>query len=161
MQHLAVNTAVHINPTDPDWEKTAQGRPFSYKYGFGRLDAYAYVVAAKEWKLVKPQTWLQAPAVQIEGGKMNLLDEMSGGTAITQGGVTSKTTITEEMMKEANLERLEHVTVKVWIKHSKRGDVEVELVSPNGVKSILASTRSQDRATTGFPGWRFMSVKHW
>lgn len=30
-QHLAIRTAVHINPDDPDWQLTANGRPFSYK----------------------------------------------------------------------------------------------------------------------------------
>jgi len=37
----------------------------------------------------------------------------------------------------------------------------VELVSPNGIKSMLAAPRAADDANTGFPGWRFMSVKHW
>jgi kexin len=47
MQHLSVRTARHINPDDPDWETTAQGRPFSYKYGFGALDAYAVVASSR------------------------------------------------------------------------------------------------------------------
>jgi kexin len=161
MQHLSVRTAVHVNPNDPDWEKTAQGRLFSYKYGFGALDAYSFVTAAQNWKLVKPQAWLHAPAVQIANGTMNLQDEMSGGQNITQEGIKSVTTITKEMMKQANLETLEHVTVKVWIQHERRGDVEVELVSPKGIKSILAGKRSKDSEKSGFPGWRFMSVKHW
>jgi len=64
-------------------------------------------------------------------------------------------------LKTHNFETLEHVTVRVWINHTRRGDVEVEVVSPNGIKSVLAAVRSFDSATTGFPGWQFMSVKHW
>jgi len=60
-----------------------------------------------------------------------------------------------------NLETLEHITVKVWISHTTRGEVEVELVSPNGIRSVLAGPRSSDKATTGYPGWKFMSIKHW
>jgi kexin len=59
------------------------------------------------------------------------------------------------------MEKLEHINVKVWIQHGKRGDVEVELRSPHGIRSVLAGKRSGDSATTGYPGWTFMSVKHW
>lgn len=86
---------------------------------------------------------------------------MSGGELIVSGGVTSKTTITEEMLQETNFERLEHVTVRVWIQHTRRGDVEVELVSPKGVKSILAGARKYDQDKNGYPGWTFMTIKHW
>lgn len=86
---------------------------------------------------------------------------MTGGVPILSGGVKSTFTVTSDMLLEHNLETLEHVTITVWISHSKRGDVEVELVSPNGVKSVLAAVRKQDYATTGFKGWRFMTIKHW
>jgi kexin len=90
--------------------------------------------------------------------------EFDGGRWIGPGGVNSTIAITKKMLEEANLSAekgLEHVTIKVWIDHTRRGDVEVELVSPNGVKSVLAQKRGRDEATTGYPGWTFMSVKHW
>lgn len=31
MQHIAVQSAVFFNPEDPDWQKTATGRDYSYK----------------------------------------------------------------------------------------------------------------------------------
>jgi kexin len=161
MQHIAVRTAVRINPDDKDWEKTAQGRWFSYKYGYGALDGYAYVMLAKTWTPVKPQAWLELPHVQINNGTMDLENNMNGGQAITQDGVTSSITIANEMLIEANLEALEHITVKVWIDHTQRGDVRVEILSPSGVRSVLAAKRRYDSAKTGFPGWRFMSLKHW
>lgn len=150
-----------INPTDPDWDDTAVGRRFSYKYGYGSLDAYNYVRAARTWTLVKPQAWLHTEPIQLSNGAMTLEGAMSGGELIVSGGVTSKTTITEEMLQETNFERLEHVTVRVWIQHTRRGDVEVELVSPKGVKSILAGARKYDQDKNGYPGWTFMTIKHW
>ena len=36
-----------------------------------------------------------------------------------------------------------------------------DLVSPNDIKNILAETCVDDEAKTGFPGWRFMTIKHW
>jgi len=92
---------------------------------------------------------------------MNSDFEMSGGEPIGPGGISGKITVTADALKEHNFETLEHVTVRVWIEHSKRGDVSVELVSPNGIRSVLAGPRPGDTADTGFPGWRFMSVKHW
>ena len=89
------------------------------------------------------------------------LQEMSGGELIVSGGVSSSASVTQAMLDNANFEKLEHVTVKVWISHKRRGDVEVQIVSPRGIKSVLAAPRKSDSADTGYPGWIFMSVKHW
>ena len=69
--------------------------------------------------------------------------------------------ITTAMLLDNNLQTLEHIDIRVWINHPRRGDVMVDLVSPNGIKSVLAETRVDDEAKTGFPGWRFMTLKHW
>ncbi|KAF9265681.1 kex protein [Marasmius fiardii PR-910] len=175
IQHLCVRTARMINDNDPDWEKTAQGRLYSYKYGFGALDAGLFIPAAKEWKNVKPQVWLKMPTVVLGNGKMTEEGNYSGGDFITQltnpqregersdpnAGVKSAITVTKEMLNAANFEKLEHIQVKVWINHVKRGDVEVEIVSPAGIKSVLGGRRADDADGTGYPGWTFMSVKHW
>ncbi|ESK94198.1 kex protein [Moniliophthora roreri MCA 2997] len=182
VQHLCVQTARMINPDDPDWEPTAEGRLYSYKYGFGALDAARFVSAAKDWKNVKPQAWLKTKTVVLGDGKMTEDGVYSGGKFITpapaspssgpgprspsersdpNAGVRSVIQITQEMLNEHNFEKLEHLNVKVWIDHAKRGDVEVEVTSPGGITSVLAGKRKSDQDTTGYPGWTFMSVKHW
>ncbi|KAF7327776.1 PHOMO B domain-containing protein [Mycena kentingensis (nom. inval.)] len=162
VQHLCVLTARQVNTDDPDWEATAlPNRKYSYKYGFGALDAYAYLKAAQNWQVVKPQVWFRTPTIRLEDGKMNVEEEFSGGTHIPVGGITSVITVTPEMVAAANMEKLEHITVKVWIQHGKRGDVEVEIRSPSGIRSVLGGKRSGDAATTSYAGWTFMSVKHW
>lgn len=161
IQHLCVQTAKRVNADDPDWETLASGRPYSYKYGYGVLDAYAYVKAAQAWQLVKPQGWIVTQPIQLNGGTMTVDGDMDGGELIGPGGVRSTTTITSDMLQGNNFEKLEHVNVKVWISHTMRGDVEVELVSPNGIKSVLAGRRRYDQAQNGFQGWTFMSLKHW
>jgi kexin len=118
-------------------------------------------MAAQQWETVKPQAWVELPAVQVGGGTSNLTGDMVGGSPIVDGGVTSTITITEEDLELNNFESLEHVTVRVWITHNRRGDVEVEITSPSGIKSILAARRRIDMNEDGFPAWRFMSVKHW
>lgn len=83
------------------------------------------------------------------------------GTTITNNGTNSTYEVTQDMLDDANLETLEHVTVRVWIDHQRRGDVEVTLESPNGISSVLAGFRRYDEDSTGFQGWKFMSIKHW
>lgn len=184
VQHLMVRTAVHFNPEDPDWEMTAVKRPFSYKYGYGRVDAGAFVVAARDWDLVKPQAWFDSPAIYLsnESTKRQEIDlgdsppdetvtepadvivpapTPPSGALITEQGITSSYTVTQDMLDGLNFERLEHVTVRVWIEHERRGDVEIELRSPNGIVSVLARQRRFDLSTDGFDGWKFMSMKHW
>jgi kexin len=65
------------------------------------------------------------------------------------------------MMKESNLERLEHVTVIMNVEHQRRGDLSVELRSPTGMVSHIATHRRKDNAHTGYVDWEFMSVAHW
>jgi len=45
--------------------------------------------------------------------------------------------------------------------HKRRGDVIIELTSPNGIVSVLSPGRKYDDSTKGFKDWRFMSVVHW
>lgn len=163
IQHLCVRHSLQINPSDPDWERTAAGRPYSYKYGYGSIDAWLYVQAAKTWELVKPQAFLELQPKTLGDADISraFWGEMKGGTPIVEGGVTSEIEITAQMLRDRNFEKLEHVTIKVWITHTRRGDVEVELVSPHGIKSVLAGRRRYDQDKNGFPGWRFMSLKHW
>ncbi|GAA5862302.1 hypothetical protein JCM3774_004856 [Rhodotorula dairenensis] len=155
MQHLCVRTAVQINPNDPDWQMTASGRAYNHKYGFGKLDAWAIVEAAKTWDLVKPQAWWQSPVAYADP------QSSMQGVPMTPEGATAQIVVTADDLQSANLEKLEHVTITVHAEHQRRGNIEVELVSPRGMKSILARPRRFDEDSNGMPGWVFMSVKHW
>lgn len=143
-----MQTAVQVNPSDPDWQMTASGRNYNHKYGFGKLDAWAIVNAARTWQLVKPQTWWASPTIE-------------SGAAVTKEGTTAQLQVGEQALKAANFEKLEHVTITVNIEHTRRGNLEVELDSPKGMKSILARPRRFDDDANGMSGWVFMSVKHW
>lgn len=149
VQHLAVSTAEPILMSDPDWQKTATGRWYNHKFGFGNMDAPKIVEAAKTWKLVKPQAYWTSPNV-------NALKQV-----ITKEGVNSTLEIKQSDLDGANFETLEHITVALNVLHGRRGNVRVTLTSPHGTVSILATHRRYDEAETGFPGWVFMTVKHW
>jgi kexin len=135
------------------WQTTANGQKFSHQFGYGIVDAYAITELAKTWKLVKKQAWYFSPWIHVrhpipEGG-----DE--GNT-----GLTSTFEINSQMLQDANLERVEHVTVTMNVEHTRRGDLAVELHSPKGVISYLSTARRLDEANTGYVDWTFMSVAH-
>lgn len=150
MQYLAMDTAVPVNLDSGDWQDTTIGKKFSHTYGYGKLDSYAIVEAAKTWKNVKPQAWFYSPWIHVN-------------QAIPQGdkGVAVSFEVTEDMLKEANLQRLEHITVTMNVEHGRRGDLSVDLISPNKIVSHLSVTRKYDDSADGYDDWTFMSVAHW
>ncbi|KAL1923175.1 uncharacterized protein VTP21DRAFT_9551 [Calcarisporiella thermophila] len=148
IQHLCVQTAVPISLEDDDWEETAAGRMFNHKYGYGKLDAGRMVEAARGWQTVEPQVRVKMKTVMVD-------------TELPQDevGLTSVLRVNPENV--VTLKRLEHVVVTVNLEHERRGDVEIYLISPNGVTSQLAARRRFDTSSEGLVDWSFMSVKHW
>ncbi|KAF1359573.1 KEX1 protease precursor [Lizonia empirigonia] len=149
VQWLTVLTAAPFDEPS-DWTKTTLGRMFSHQFGYGKLDAWAIVDKAKDWKLVKPQAWFWSPWMHVN-------------KAIPEGeeGLASVFEVTADMLEEANFERVEHITLTMNIVHQRRGDLSVELISPAGMSSHLSTPRREDDAPYGYVDWTFMSVAHW
>lgn len=149
MQSILVQTAVPVNEHEV-WDKTYIGKKFSHTYGYGKLDAYAVVEAAKSATLLKPQAWFNSPWLHVN-------------REVPQGveGLLSTFEVTKEHLQTANLERVEHVTVTMNVEHTRRGDLSVELRSPTNVVSHLSVARRLDDAESGYVDWTFMSVAHW
>ncbi|KIW01012.1 uncharacterized protein PV09_07529 [Verruconis gallopava] len=151
IQWLTVLTADSFRhpENEDDWQKTPLGVEFSHQFGYGKLNAGRIVDLAKTWKVVKPQAWYFSPWIHVKHG-------------IPQGdqGLHSTFTVTKEMLQAANLERVEHVVLTMNAEHQRRGDLSAELVSPSGVRSMLAPSRRLDEAESGYVDWNFMSVAH-
>ncbi|KAF9542152.1 pheromone processing endoprotease [Mortierella hygrophila] len=159
IQYLTVYTAVVVDENDPDWQETSTGRLFNHKYGYGSLDAYAIVEHAKTWASVGPQVAYESPVIQVNGNIPSGTDDNTGVTGNI--GLPSVFVVTKEALEAVKFGSLEHVTVTVNIDHQYRGEVEVELRSPDSIISILAPQRPHDNTTTGFEDWTFTTVKHW
>ncbi|KAF2196407.1 hypothetical protein GQ43DRAFT_445138 [Delitschia confertaspora ATCC 74209] len=149
IQWLTVMTAVPFGAPG-DWEKTSLGRSFSHQFGYGKLNAGAIVEAAKTWKNVKPQAWFWSPWMHVR-------------KEIPQGdqGLASVFEVTEKMLQDANFERVEHITLTMNVEHTRRGDLSVELISPDKYTSYLSTARKDDDYAAGYVDWTFMSVAHW
>jgi len=151
MQYLAMDTAVPVHLDEKDeWQETTIGKKYSHTYAYGKVDTYALVEAAKTWKNVKPQSWFWSPWIHVK-------------QAIPQGeqGLAVTFEVTEAMLKKANLARLEHVQVTMNTEHTRRGDISVDLISPDNIVSHLSVPRRYDDFKGGYDDWTFMSVVHW
>ncbi|OJJ40435.1 hypothetical protein ASPWEDRAFT_166505 [Aspergillus wentii DTO 134E9] len=149
-QYLMIETAVPVHEDDGSWQNTKIGKKFSHDWGYGKVDTYTMVQRAKTWDLVKPQAWFNSPWLQV-------LHDIPQG----EQGLASTYEVTEEMVKKANMARLEHVTVTMNVNHTRRGDLSVELRSPEGIVSYLSTARQSDDADKGYVDWTFMTVAHW
>ncbi|KAJ6436048.1 subtilisin like protease [Purpureocillium lavendulum] len=150
LQYLAMDTAKPVADTDAAWQKTAIGKQFSQIFGYGKIDSYALVDKAKTWQKVKPQAWYFSPWLHIK----KFIPE-------GQNGLIVDFEVTEDMLRKANLARLEHVTVTMNVEHTRRGDLSVDLISPAKVVSHIATARKDDEHPGGYNDWTFMSVAHW
>lgn len=150
LQYLALETAVKVQDKDADWETTAIGKHFSHTYGYGKIDSYGIVEKAKTWDKVKPQAWFFSPWIQVN----KPIPQATEGVAATFE-------VTEDMLKDANLARLEHVTVTMNVAHTRRGDLSVDLISPEKIVSHISVSRKGDNHIGGYEDWTFMSVAHW
>lgn len=150
MQYLAMDTAQPVADENAGWQQTAIGKQFSHVFGYGKIDSYGLVQKAKTWKKVKPQAWYFSPWLHVNKG-------IPEGTH----GLIVNFDVTEDMLKAANLERLEHVTVTMNVNHTRRGDISVDLVSPANVVSHIATARKDDNKDAGYVDWTFMTVAHW
>ncbi|KAL4751759.1 hypothetical protein BDW72DRAFT_172965 [Aspergillus terricola var. indicus] len=149
-QYIVIETAVPVHEDDGSWQVTKSGRKFSHDWGYGKIDVYSLVQKAKTWELVKPQAWYHSPWLRVQ-------HEVPQGDK----GVAASWEVTEQMTKDANLEKLEHVTVTMNVNHTRRGDLSVELRSPEGIVSHLSTPRKNDNAEVGYVDWTFMTVAHW
>lgn len=149
-QYLSVYTAVPVSTNDGSWQKVAKERIYSHKFGYGKLDASRIVEAAKTWQNVKTAVHHTTPYITV--------DQVIPSN---NEGMPAVYTFTKDMFVKADMKRLEHVTVSLNVDHSRRGDIEVQLVSPNGYVSQLSTSRANDFTKKGYNAWKFMTVKHW
>ena len=150
LQHLVVQSATPITLEDTDWQEVAMGRKFNHKFGYGVMDGYRIIEAAKRHTLVNPQSSYVIPTQTIN---VDIPD--------TGNPLQNKFIVTESELVKRNFSRLEHVTVTVNIKHQRRGDIAVQLISPKGYRSDMLVSRPYDEDPVGFNDWTAMTVKHW
>lgn len=153
VQHISARAGVTVNEKDGAYQETALGLKYSHKYGYGKIDAEKLVEEAKNWKNVKPQAWYYSDVIKVDK------TAKSDATGASEW-ISSTITLTKDDLSIVNLEKVEHVTVKVNIDSTFRGQIQAKLTSPHGVVSTLAERRPFDQSNRGLQDWIFMSVAH-
>ncbi|KAL1917644.1 uncharacterized protein VTP21DRAFT_4037 [Calcarisporiella thermophila] len=154
VQRLAIENAVPFALEDPDWQPTAAKRMFNHKFGYGKMDAFRMVEAARNFKRVGKHARWEIPEKVVS----------KPVPRSSKTGLTSSVHVEREEGVSSAVSRIgyvEHVSVTLTLEHPRRGDVEVLLISPSGIVSQLATPRKYDSSSEGFTDWTFTSVKHW
>lgn len=135
------------DPTDTGWSAR-----FNHKYGFGALDATAAVNMAKSWITVGGTSTLKICTTTV-----------SGVTDLPDTGAPLSSTAA---LLNCGISAIEHVAITVQVDHEYAGDLAIDLFSPTGTVSNLATPRrceTNDRANNtcgSFLNWQFGSVRH-
>ncbi|XP_035019066.1 proprotein convertase subtilisin/kexin type 6 [Hippoglossus stenolepis] len=150
IQHLLVKTSRPVHLKADDWKTNAAGHRVSHLYGFGLVDAEAMVVEASKWRTVPPQHTCSQRLVRATR-------YIHAGQNLNSSITTSGCSVEPEQL----VDYLEHVVVRVLIAHPRRGDLEINLISPSGTRSQLLAKRLFDSSNEGFNNWEFMTVHFW
>lgn len=138
---LLANTAAMNDPTDEDWTTNAAGLHINHKYGYGRIDAGAAVLAAPSWIPVGTEyasEKVSSPDLAIPDGT----DQSSCGP-----WVTNTLSIDDDLA-------IESVELDFQSQHTYWGDLEILLISPSGTESTLAEFHNSAGAEYA-TGWTF------
>ncbi|MFA6288562.1 MAG: S8 family serine peptidase [Opitutaceae bacterium] len=150
VQEILLRSSTQIHPTDIDWVARDGGQPglppikHHHYYGGGLVNAQAATDLASTWTNLDVESVTTA---SFEGSKS--IPDAGGGT------VTVPLTI-----PSSSYQRVEHVELAVTITHTYRGDLNINLISPAGVVSKLATATLSDSADD-YDNWTFTGVRHW
>lgn len=149
VEGILAKSAVRVNPNQPGWSKNARGYYHHHDYGFGRMEMERNLKITKGWTLMPAQKVCELPLTGINK-KIPFAMGAYGGV-ITNIDVSSACSITF----------VEHIEIKTYIRHPRRGSVAVAITGPEGIVSKLAEPNYDYHSNYPTGGWTFGSVRHW
>ncbi|XP_061449243.1 proprotein convertase subtilisin/kexin type 7 [Rhineura floridana] len=150
VQHIIVFTATKYEDNRASWDTNQAGLSHSHQHGFGLLNAWRLVNAAKIWESVPYLASYVSPI--LKESKTIPMEPQ-------QLEVTWN--VTDADLALSGMRTLEHVAVTVTITHPRRGNLDIRLFCPSGMKSWIGTPRSLDSDPSGFVDWTFSTVRCW
>ncbi|KAM3936787.1 proprotein convertase subtilisin/kexin type 4 [Leptodactylus fuscus] len=147
IQHIVVRASSPANLKADDWVINGVGRKVSHHYGYGLLDAGKLVDLALKWETTLPQRMC---LVKLVSTPQKLSSHLVIRRNISGCSGTSHYILS-----------LEHVQAQISLSYTRRGDLEIYLISPMGTRSILVALRPYDTSSVGYENWSFMSTHTW
>ncbi|XP_011782228.1 PREDICTED: proprotein convertase subtilisin/kexin type 7 [Colobus angolensis palliatus] len=150
VQHIIVFTATRYEDRRAEWVTNEAGFSHSHQHGFGLLNAWRLVNAAKIWTSVPYLASYVSPMLKEN-------------KAIPQSPRSLEVlwNVSRMDLEMSGLKTLEHVAVTVSITHPRRGSLELKLFCPSGMMSLIGAPRSMDSDPNGFNDWTFSTVRCW
>lgn len=142
VQHVLALSARRNDPDHKSWHRNAAGHWHSPAYGFGVVNATRAVEMARDWPLLPAERSVSVrtpadTAVQLSDSLFAHATEF-------------------ELEIEPDYDgHVEFVELYTTVEHSRRGDLEIVLISPAGTRSELASPHDDNGAD--YSRWRFGS----
>lgn len=148
VQAILVLTSRSQNDSyDTTKQTNSAGFTHSNLYGFGIVDALGAVLAAQKWTLLTPE--YQAFGESAEENQPIPND----GTEYV-----SEITLSDDYQGFSS----EATTILLNLQHYKRGDLELTLVSPSGMESVLhPGRRPEDNQLSGDERWKLTTLRNW
>ena len=154
VQHIIVMTATPIYKLTQYhnkqlWHTNKAGFSHSNNHGFGLLDSWKLVNAARTWNSVPWLTSLE-PYCPVN----DYIIPNNGTSLILESFVTSKET------SKHLINTLEYVVITISLSHPSRGNLKFVFTCPSGTTSIIP-TRKKDTSSDGLQAWTFSTVRCW
>jgi hypothetical protein len=146
---VASTSRMVVDPNDKTRTTNVAGYSHSNYYGFGIVDARQAVNASLSWENLGPEktaTW--------ESGQIDSKIEEDGSESTFLATVEYGSD-TEDLIAES-------VAVHLELQHASRGDLEIRLMSPTGVESVLHPGRRKENTMTGRGQfWELLTVRNY
>ncbi|XP_027713290.1 proprotein convertase subtilisin/kexin type 7 isoform X1 [Vombatus ursinus] len=150
VQHIIVFTATQYEDRRADWDTNEAGFSHSHQHGFGLLNAWRLVNAAKIWTSVPYLASYISPVLK-EYKRI----------PVSPHSLEVLWNVSKSDLEMSGLMTLEHVAVTVSITHPRRGSLELKLFCPSGMMSLIGAPRTMDKDPNGFNDWTFSTVRCW
>ena len=160
VKEILLRSGTVLQPSDPGWVSRTGGRTslprirHHHQFGGGMINAGNAVALARTWE----NLGADETRVMTSSERRDVPD---GG----ENGPIGSLEVPFQFSDQSPL-RVETVEVKVDMRHTARGDVSIDLISPSGTVSHLAYYSLYDRPEwygdpAGYENWTFSSARHW
>jgi len=147
VKEIYIRSATKNDPSDSDWVRNGAGFSFNHKYGAGLINASDAVRLAKSWSNLGTMT---SVSVALSSLPATIRDNNASGL-VKYFDTRSLSGL-----------RVEHATITTDITHASRGELEIQLTSPDGTTSRLAEKHTSYAADPAdYPNWTFSTVHNW
>ncbi|KAL4647382.1 proprotein convertase subtilisin/kexin type 7 [Arapaima gigas] len=150
VQNVIVYSTKKYEDKDAGWKTNGAGFSHSHQHGFGLLNAWRLVNAAKVWESVPFLVSYQSPVLKEDRQILTAPSDL-----------TLTWNVTANALLQSGMQTLEHVAVTITMTHPRRGSVEIMLVCPSGMSSVIGARRSMDLDRSGYMDWTFSTVRCW